>query len=445
MQYRGGGGMNNINTIQLENMFKKASYKAVEKTTEDIEVIEENKSRSYIVSYSNATVGESGFLRVQLLNNDTILKDNLLLIARNNEGQMTELTADDEPNKIRLIGRNITINGLSIKANTGSYTQPKIDQSVVVNVVKESVITAEVMMANNAWLYNMSVEELTTNFWDISPLNPSNTGMSGTFNRDYIKVKEKQLSFIQEQRSYDSFEDYVLTYPNGTEATLFWSAIEPHQDAYKFFTTTNPNEIYKDLTEEEIERYKVKVFKRIGEPLVKLAIEFNEEGEPRITFGKTSDPTFGPLEMYKTAVDAKREWYRFQEAINPENSIAWRMFNDKAKTDLASESTLTLDGFSITNKQASGISRLLSNQYSLVLSKIMNDIESGVVVRNNNVEIMANSGSANKTIVKVDGNGLGINCYTPDIAGRQVRNISAGKTLPAVSSNLNDGDIFLII
>lgn len=397
------------NTILLDNVLKPSDFPSGDYSGGTLSTrarawasvaikTEEKKSNVYRVSIQSVEkFSYDSFIRVTFQKNYKLVNDYILMIDEDTEDFFTDLSIDGEIDEILLDYRNLTIHGFTISPNTGSYTSPKIERDVITTVIKENVITADVMMANNAWISNLSVDSLETNFQDISPIYPGNKGKTGDFLRNYIRVSEQKSDYIQELRSYNEVEPYVLKDQNGKNVQIYWSAIGTHEDAYKFFTTTHPKTIYPDLTDSEVDDYVVKIFKLKGQKLTKLAIEFDEKGEPSITFGKDSDPSFGPYSIKKTAEAAIREWYKFREVITPGKSI----------------STSIADTFGN-------------------LSELLIDVS---------IIELKNSGSS----LTIGPNGVQVSSNNPinqDV--KRVRNIAIGSELP-LSGEFADGDMFFII
>ena len=143
--------------------------------------------------------------------------------------------------------------------------QAEVDPTIIENIVevfKQEVISVETAHILNAWIRNLFVESLQTNFDALDPR------ISTKAYRNYIDAKENSIDFKQSVLS-DELEDFKLS----NDVQVYWTAINNHPDAYKFFTITSPENFYKideTKTEEEneilkqafIESFKVKIKKQ---------------------------------------------------------------------------------------------------------------------------------------------------------------------------------------
>ncbi|MDO4721450.1 MAG: phage tail spike protein [Peptostreptococcaceae bacterium] len=159
---------------------------------------------------------------------------------------------------------------------------------IIQEVFKEKVIDVETAHILNAWIRNMLVENLETNFADMNPESTEPT-------RNYISAKEMTLDFITETLG-DELEDYKVE-----EDQIYYTAIGSHPEAKKYLTITDPGTFYKKdetLTDEEneqkkkefIEKFKVKRRKVLSKAS-KLKIAFEKVPGtdnifPMITFGQ---------------------------------------------------------------------------------------------------------------------------------------------------------------
>lgn len=150
---------------------------------------------------------------------------------------------------------------------------PKIDSDVLIEVVEQKVITSEVAMIQNCWINELSVEYLETNFnaLDLRQTYPKN-GIRNLF-RIYNEVHEH----VTQELSQTEVEDYKT--PSGLQ--IYWTAINDSPQAYKYFTITHPKEYNPNLTDIEVEAFKVKV-RKVMKETVKLSSNFE-------TFTDTSD------------------------------------------------------------------------------------------------------------------------------------------------------------
>lgn len=143
----------------------------------------------------------------------------------------------------------------------------------IVEVTKETVISAETAHILNAWIKNLYVDYLETNFSAIDPrLTAPSTGT-----RDYIRVKDLNMDFITQEFCTDEVEELQIPNPSNLDELInvYYTAIGEHPDAYKYFTITKPKSIYPELTDEEENAFKVMVRKR-GNSGTKMKICFDE-------------------------------------------------------------------------------------------------------------------------------------------------------------------------
>lgn len=143
----------------------------------------------------------------------------------------------------------------------------------IVEVTKETVITAETAHILNAWIKNLYVDYLETNFSAIDPRLTAPTNST----RDYIRVKDLNMDFITQELSDSETEELMIPNPSNLDELInvYYTAIGDHPDAYKYFTITRPKNIYPELTDEEENAFKVMVRKR-GSSGTKMKICFDE-------------------------------------------------------------------------------------------------------------------------------------------------------------------------
>lgn len=141
----------------------------------------------------------------------------------------------------------------------------EVVQDVIVEVVEQEVITANTAHILNAWIRDLNVEFLETNF---DALDARKEYPEGGI-RNFIRVKEKQIEFVTQTLSETETQNYM----NKDGDQIYYTAIDEHPQAYKYFTITSPTSIYPNLIEEEIDGFKVKVRKVLTES-VKAAFEF---------------------------------------------------------------------------------------------------------------------------------------------------------------------------
>ncbi|MBP2028687.1 hypothetical protein J2Z35_002517 [Acetoanaerobium pronyense] len=144
----------------------------------------------------------------------------------------------------------------------------------IVEVFHEEVKSADVVHVLNAWIRNLFVENLQTNFNAIDPR------ISTEEYRSYIEAKEMGIKFKKALLSEGNDIDLVL--PDGSN--VYWTAIGENPDAYQYFTITSPSNFFKKdpnlseseneiLRQEFIESFKVKIKESLVEATL-LKIEF---------------------------------------------------------------------------------------------------------------------------------------------------------------------------
>lgn len=146
----------------------------------------------------------------------------------------------------------------------------EVVQNVIVEVVEQEVITANTAHILNAWIRDLNVEFLETNF---DALDVRREYPEGGI-RNFIRIKEEQIEFVTQTLSETETQDYV----NKDGNQIYYTAIDEHPQAYKYFTITSPISIYQDLTEKQVDGFKVKVRKVVSES-IKAAFAFGLIGE----------------------------------------------------------------------------------------------------------------------------------------------------------------------
>lgn len=166
---------------------------------------------------------------------------------------------------------------------------------VNVEVVEQITTTTEVSHINNCWTRNLNVEYLETNFSALDVRQPY------TQYRNYIRIYDNVIEFHVSEMSQNETE-YLKTVDN---QDVYWTAINDHEQAYKFFTLTSPLERYQDLTESEVNAFRVQVRKTIKDDIKKKEV---------IT---AVDDNYAPIEVLGigNGTQANQE-YQFLEGIN---------------------------------------------------------------------------------------------------------------------------------
>ncbi len=146
----------------------------------------------------------------------------------------------------------------------------EVVQNVIVEVIEQEVISANTAHILNAWVRDLNVEFLETNFeaLDVRKRYPDK-GI-----RNFIRIKEERIEFVTQTLSKTEVQDYF----NKDGDQIYYTAIEDHTQAYKFFTITSPTSIYQHLTEAEVDKFKVKV-RKIESESVKACFDFGLIGD----------------------------------------------------------------------------------------------------------------------------------------------------------------------
>ncbi len=146
----------------------------------------------------------------------------------------------------------------------------EVVQNVIVEVIEQEVISANTAHILNAWVRDLNVEFLETNFeaLDVRKRYPDE-GI-----RNFIRIKEERIEFVTQTLSQTEVQDYF----NKDGDQIYYTAIEDHTQAYKFFTITSPTSIYQHLTEAEVDKFKVKV-RKIESESVKASFAFGLIGD----------------------------------------------------------------------------------------------------------------------------------------------------------------------
>ena len=160
----------------------------------------------------------------------------------------------------------------------------EVVQNVIVEVIEQEVISANTAHILNAWIRDLNIEFLETNFEALDVREPyPEEGL-----RNFIRIKEEQMEFVTQSLS----ETEVQEYHNKDGDQLYYTAIDDHVQAYKYFTITSPTSIYQDLTETQVNKFKVKVRKVLSEN-IKATFTFGLIGDtqyPLMRWGVGTDP-----------------------------------------------------------------------------------------------------------------------------------------------------------
>lgn len=223
--------------------------------------------------------------------------------------------------EIRVDELNCSISSISI------YGSHDLADNQLVEVVKADTIYSTVVQSKISWTSSLIVDRIETNLQSIVYKGDINEiGNNGTSNensntpveteklREFIILKDRTLSFKESNIDLTQFEDLKIEV-DGVDTQVYWSAIRDHDDAYKYYTLVTPEEVYPDITPEEAEAYKVKVYKTKS-TAEKLKIEFEEEEKdgktayvPRIVLGAGTDTTTNKGKGYI---------YKYTDSLNVE-------------------------------------------------------------------------------------------------------------------------------
>lgn len=160
----------------------------------------------------------------------------------------------------------------------------EIAPEVIVEVFHKEVISANTAHLLNVWIRDLNVEFLETNF---DALDVRREVPEGNI-RNFIRIKEEDMEFVTQSLSTTETMDYK----NKDGDQIYYTAINSQPDAYKYFTITNPANIHKNLSAEQLDAFKVKVRKVLTES-VKASFKF----------GTTSGDMQYPLMVWGAGTD----------------------------------------------------------------------------------------------------------------------------------------------
>ena len=159
----------------------------------------------------------------------------------------------------------------------------EVVQNVIVEVIEQEVISANTAHILNAWIRDLNVEYLETNFEALDVRKPyPEEGI-----RNFIRIKDERIDFVTQTLSDTETQDYL----NKDGDQIYYTAIDDHIQAYKFFTITSPSNIYQDLTDDQVDKFKVKVRKIVSES-IKASFDFGVIGDtqyPLMRWGRGTD------------------------------------------------------------------------------------------------------------------------------------------------------------
>lgn len=160
----------------------------------------------------------------------------------------------------------------------------EIVQDVIVEVFHREVISANTAHLLNAWVRDLNVEFLETNFDALDVRKPAPPGNV----RNFIRIKEEDMEFVTQSLSSTETMDYQ----NKDGYQIYYTTINDAPEAYKFFTITSPENIYENLTPEQVDSFKVKVRKVLTESV-----------KASFAFGMTEGSTQYPLMKWGAGTD----------------------------------------------------------------------------------------------------------------------------------------------
>lgn len=259
-----------------------------------INVTDDTISTVYKLSYTCTSLRNiKSYFLIYCTYNDagTIKKCTRLIPIQATGEQFITFEAPDYIQSFRFIIRgDLNIDNIKLQHDTGLNKNMK---DAILEVMKENVISTETIHALNAWIKNLFVEYVETNMEALLP------GAYGT-ERHFIRIIDEEMEFITATLSPTETEPLLIADPNGSggKVNVFYTAINNHEDAYRYFTITNPKLVHKDLTDKEVDAFKVYVRKTLKEE-VKMKIEFNnlttdsgvQTVMPMMTWGQGTDTT----------------------------------------------------------------------------------------------------------------------------------------------------------
>ena len=230
---------------------------------------------------------------------------------------------------------------------------PKPDKIVynqIVEVFKKEVISAQVIHSMTAWIDELEVNYLRTNFVD----RMKNRGKDW----NYIFIHDQIIEFNTAKLSATEYEQYKTA----SGRSIYYTAIGNHEDAYKYFTLTKPaipenavaviNGKEKRVEEKDFFVMVPKIEKQWTKLCInfELYTEFSTDGSgtqkdtPMIVWGagNGSGVKGGKCFMYKSGSGFKMEYYRSDDDVivvnlgDGDNRLRNVCVFDSAPSDLGS-------------------------------------------------------------------------------------------------------------
>ena len=194
--------------------------------------------------------------------------------------------------------------------------------NTLVEVVKENVVAADMIEASSAFIEDLFVDRLETNLkmikcipniiktesgYEWSGGSASYTIPTVTNNiRAYIRIEGITMKFIEAHLSASGTRDLKIN-----NRQVYYTSIADGENAYKYFTFTDPKTKYPDLTDEEAAMFKVVVRSSESE-YEKGEFKFeltNINGtltyEPKLILGTGDGQGRGKMICEKTADEAR--------------------------------------------------------------------------------------------------------------------------------------------
>lgn len=197
-------------------------------------------------------------------------------------GYNKSLTTGDDTYQLGQRKKDFTDIEQIIAEQTQEVVQDVV-QNVIVEVIEQEVISANTAHILNAWIRDLNVEFLETNFEALDVRKPYPDGGI----RNFIRIKEEQIEFVTQTLSDTETQDYM----NKDGDQIYYTAIDEHVQAYKYFTITSPTSIYQNLTVAQVDKFKVKVRKVLTES-IKTSFAFGLIGDtqyPLMRWGVGTD------------------------------------------------------------------------------------------------------------------------------------------------------------
>ncbi|MDR2899290.1 MAG: hypothetical protein LBU94_03165 [Clostridiales bacterium] len=275
-----------------------------------MEVGDDNRSDLYLLSFN--CVSHEDFSSVNVMSNH-ILEETLSEDESGMEYFLHPLYKDGWYEEEIRVTKNtlkrltVTLKGVAqiTDLSLEPYTTDPVNMSPgqinqIVNVTEEKVIVAETAMILNAWIRNLLVEFVETNFDAIDPRKPYPESGKREFVQIYGQNIRLMVSLV------DPVEIVPYETPDGDQ--VYWTAVDDNVQAYKFFTITDPVLITPDAdglseTGKETlrERFRVKVRKQT-EALPRFELTFDNTHEfniPKMYWGTGDENGLGRGFVYK--------------------------------------------------------------------------------------------------------------------------------------------------